>query len=155
MAEEQTRSLELDLPELICIEHSLAPSQAASGSDALGLAPSKDTCLKVGAALLEALNSQKPVSVGFTEDELWMMRERLSIYTSQGANTDLGLVIKSKVYYALLSIGNERGAEAVFGIVSTATVEPETDGGISRQEVDDAVRKWEESTGGTAIRESR
>ena len=87
--------------------------------------------------------SQRPLSVD--ETILWLLRERVSIYTSQGASADLGLVIKSKLYQALLSIGNMRAAEAVIGEVTTAEVQ--TDAGMSREEVDDAVRHWQEVSG--------
>ena len=101
MTEELSRNVELELAELICIEHTLAPSQAVVGSDEPGvLGPGKETCLKIGTAILEALSNQQPITVSFTEDELWLLRERVSIYTSQGANADLGLVIKAKLYQA-------------------------------------------------------
>lgn len=146
MMEELSRNLELELAELICIEHSLTPSQAVTGStEAGGLGPGKETCLKVGTAILEALGNQQPITVTFTEEELWLLRERVSIYTSQGASADLGLVIKTKLYQALLSIGNIRAAEAVLGDVNTAEDQPEA--GMSREEVDDAVRGWQEATG--------
>lgn len=146
MTEELSRNIELELAELICIEHTLSPSQAIAGSAESGvLGPGKETCLKIGTAILEALSNQQPIAVSFTEDELWLLRERVSIYTSQGANADLGLVIKSKLYQALLSIGNKRAAEAVLSDVTT--VDDQTDAGMSREEVDDAVRRWQEASG--------
>jgi hypothetical protein len=147
MSEEHARTIELELAELICIEHTLSPSQAIAGSTESGvLGPGKETCLKIGTAILEAMaNQSQPVGISFTEEELWLLRERVSIYTSQGANADLGLVIKAKVYQALLSIGNHRAAEAVLGQVATADGHTET--GMSREEVDDAVRRWQEVSG--------
>jgi hypothetical protein len=147
MTEELSRNIELELAELICIEHTLSPSQAIAGGAESGvLGPGKETCLKVGTAILEALaNQSRPVGISFTEEELWLLRERVSIYTSQGANADLGLVIKAKLYQALLSIGNKRAAEAVLGEVATA--EDRTEAGMSREEVDDAVRRWQEVSG--------
>src|SRR3990172_7743947 len=134
MTEDLSRNIELELAELICIEHTLSPSQAVAGSAESGvLGPGKETCLKIGTAILEALSAQsRPVGISFTEDELWLLRERISIYTSQGANADLGLVIKAKLYQALLSIGNIRAAEAVLGEVTTA--DDQTEAGMSREE---------------------
>lgn len=144
MTTDASRIIEFELPELICIENSLAPSQTGSAkSNDVSSAPTKETCLKVGAALLEALDTQSPaVAISFDEDELWMLRERLSIYTSQGPRMDLGLVVKSKVYAALLSIGNERAAEAAIG--GTLTAQDRADAELSREEVDDAIRRWQE-----------
>ena len=147
MTEELSRSVELELAELICIEHTLAPSQAVAGIMESGvLGPGKDTCLKIGTAILEALsNDSYPIGINFTEDELWLLGERVSIYTSQGSNADLGLVIKSKIYQALLSIGNNRAAEAV--LEEVAPVDEQAEEGMSREEVDDAVRRWQEISG--------
>ncbi|MDO8633576.1 MAG: hypothetical protein Q7K38_03525 [Candidatus Wildermuthbacteria bacterium] len=143
MTEELSRDVELELAELICIEHTLSPSQAVVGSAESGvLGPGKDTCLKIGTAMLEALSNQQPIAISFTEDELWLLRERVSIYTSQGANADLGLVIKAKLYRALLSIGNSRAAEAV--LEEIVPVDEQAEEGMSREEVDDAVRRWQE-----------
>ena len=145
MVEGLSRIIELEIAELICIEHALSPSQAVTGSNEAGAAgPGKETCLKIGTAILEALgNRSRPVGISFTDDELWLMRERVSIYTSQGANADLGLVIKAKLYQALLSIGNTRAAQAALGGVVT---DEEPDGAeMSREEVDDAVRRWKRS----------
>ena len=147
MTEEQSRNIEFELAELICIEHTLAPSQAVAGSAESGvLGPGKDTCLKIGTAILEALSNQQPIAISFTEDELWLLRERVSIYTSQGAAADLGLIIKSKFYQALLSIGNKRAAEAV--LEDAAMVGKDSEGeGLSREEVDDGIRRWNEADG--------
>jgi hypothetical protein len=147
MTEDLSRNIELERAELICIEHNLSPSQAIAGGAESGiLGPGKETCLKVGTAILEALSNQsRAVGISFTEDELWLLRERVSIYTSQGASADLGLVIKAKLYQALLSIGNKRGAEAVLGEVATSG--DQTEAGMSREEVDDAVRRWQEVSG--------
>ncbi|MBI4218981.1 MAG: hypothetical protein HY682_02480 [Chloroflexi bacterium] len=142
MMEETTRNLDLDLAELICIESCLAPSQAGkSGVDAAGPSPSRETCLKIGAAILESLSTQQPIGLSLTEDELWILRERVSVYTSQGASTDLGLVLKSKVYQALLSIDNTRAADTVLGDLGTA--DEDVDSGMTREEVDDAIRRWQ------------
>ena len=106
--EEPCRTVDLELTELVCIEHTLTPSEVAGGA---ALLASRDLCLKIATALLEALKRRVPISVSLTESELWLLRERCSIYTSQGANADLGLVIKSKLYEAILSISNERAAD--------------------------------------------
>lgn len=147
MTEDLSRNIELELAELICIEHTLSPSQAIAGSAECGVVgPGKETCLKIGTAILEALASQsRPVGISFTEEELWLLRERVSIYTSQGANADLGLVIKAKLYQALLSIGNIRAAEAVLGEV--VTTEDQAEIRMSREEVEDAVKRWQEASG--------
>lgn len=145
MTEELSRNIEFELAELICIEHALTPSQAVAGSPD---GPGKETCLKVGTALVQALSGPQIFTINFTEDELWQLRERVSIYTSQGANADLGLVIKSKIYQALLSIGNKRAADAVMSDAEvTAAQEGELDEPMSREEVDDAVRRWQEISG--------
>lgn len=144
MENEASRIIELELPELMCIEYSLAPSEIGSAkNDGGSPAPTRETCLKVGTALLEALEDQQPIGVSFHEGELWALRERLSIYTSQGPRTDLGLVVKSKVYAALLSIANERSAKDALGEMPTAR----NGTGLSRQEVDDALRMWAEANG--------
>ncbi|MBI4304918.1 MAG: hypothetical protein HY678_01235 [Chloroflexi bacterium] len=146
MIKNESRTIELDLPELICIEHTLAPSETVSAkSEDRSAATTRETCLKVGAALLDALDEERPVAVSFDEAELWLLRERLSIYSSQGARADLGLVVKSKVYQALLSIYNEREADSALGGVFP--VADTADAGPSRQEVDDAVRKWKKASG--------
>lgn len=147
MATEASGIIELELSELMCVESSLAPSETSSSGTGDGsTVPTRETCLKVGAALLEALQEPaRPAGISFNEDELWLLRERLSIYTSLGPRTDVGLAVKSKVYAALLSIANERSARDAFD--GMFTVQHGAGAGLSRQEVDDAIRKWADATG--------
>ncbi len=146
MATEASRDLELEPQELMWIESCLAPSQlAAREESAAAFAPGRETCLKVAEALLEALSGQSAVHVTFIEPELWVLRERVSIFASLGTNTQLGLSIKKKLYEAMLSIDNERGAGAVmegFGMADSGA-----GGAISSQEVLDGVAKWKQANG--------
>ncbi len=127
------------------VESCLSPSQFIARDDAQSASsPTREMCLKVGAALLEALNTQKYVAVTFTEQELWVLRERVDIYASQGTNTRLGLEIKKKLYEAMLSIDVERGAGAVLAGLSIS--EGASDGQMSGKEVHDAVARWKQAS---------
>ncbi len=143
MAAEASRSLDLALPELVLIESCLSPTEMANREERFAAAaPDRDMCLKVAAALLEASEREARIAVSFGESELWILRERVDIYASQGTNNRLGLDIKQKVYQALLSITNERAAGAFFaGVPTAAVVAPER---ISGEEMNDALRRWKE-----------
>jgi len=148
--DEALRTLTLELAELICIEHALSPSARFAEQDVNGLsdyAPSDTLCLRIGSALLEAITSQDTVTVSVSGAELWLLRERVSIYTSQGASADLGLVIKTKVYAALISIADELSLTDA-GIKDAPG---DTDGNDepSHEEVKDALEAWREAHPGT------
>ena len=144
MVSEASRNLDLEVSELMWIESCLTPSQmAAVDGPHPSEGPDQIMCLKVGTALLEALGAETLIAVSFTEDELWLLRERVDIYASQGANTRLGLGIKVKVYQALLSISNERAAGAVLSGLPGAGIHSEE--AMSSKGINDAVRQWSEA----------
>ena len=94
-----------DLYELMALEATLSPSEV-SGGDGKSLlpssVPSKDLCLKIGSALVQAREAGGAVDLTLSEPECWILRERVSIFTSIGQRHDLGMAIKMKLYHLLL-----------------------------------------------------
>lgn len=92
------------LYELLVIESVLTPTEAAMehqrAQDAL--MPSKELCLKVGSALLQARERDGEVVLALSEQECWVVRERVNIFASVGSKQDVGLTVKLKVYHMLL-----------------------------------------------------
>ena len=99
------------------MENALAPSVTTQKNG-----PAKDMMLRVGSALIESMRTQADESVYFEAAELWILRERLSIYASQGADTMLGMRLKAKVYAALIeSSANDVLSDLGIGVLD---VEP-------------------------------
>ena len=112
----ETDLLSFDRYELMLIEAALSPSTVSADSESLSSSPSKELCLKVGSALEETIASSKPdyrTSLNLTEQECWILQERINIFASSGPRVDSGISIKRELYRALLeyafdsSVGNE------------------------------------------------
>ena len=98
-------SVAFDLYELMALEATLSPSEVSGGDGKVLLSssvPSKDLCLKIGSALIQAREAGGAVDLVLTEPEFWVLRERVSIFTSIGQRHDLGMTIKLKLYRLLL-----------------------------------------------------
>lgn len=92
------------LYELLVIESVLTPTEAATDHQraADSLIPSRDLCLKVGSSLLQAREREGEVVLALSEQECWVVRERVNIFASVGPRQDVGLTVKLKVYRMLL-----------------------------------------------------
>lgn len=102
--------LHFEKSELLLIELALTPSEVSQGDG--GLLPasitSKELCLKIGSALLDALETGTEVDICLTEMECWVLRERVNILASLGTRGDVGLLVKKKLYQALLAYDLEK-----------------------------------------------
>lgn len=99
-----TDTVSFDLYELMALEATLSPSEVSAGegktpSQAM---PSRELCLKIGSALVQARETGGAVDLTLSEPECWILRERVSIFTSIGQRHDLGMAIKMKLYHLLL-----------------------------------------------------
>ncbi len=91
--------------ELKLLEYRLTPSEISASGDAGAPpddVPSKELVLKVGAALLHALEGEREVEISLTERECWVLRERVMITDSMGQDPSAGLKVKGKLYRALM-----------------------------------------------------
>ena len=125
--------MNLSLAELKLIERELSPSffsASASETSPVPLA-SRTLCLKVGGALLEVGNEGEVV-VKFDSEELWLLRERLDIAAISGANMNLGLDLKRKLYTEL------RALEVPY------TGETVTPTELTKDEINAALNTWNE-----------
>lgn len=80
--------------------------------------------LKIGAAFLESAPEKPPVTVHFTPDELWMLREVSKSGVALGTEK-VGLNLLTKVYAALLSVDAAAQVESAVSMLGeTETDEP-------------------------------
>lgn len=100
-----------DKAQLMLMESALSPSEVSqdrTGTSPSSL-PSKELCLKVGSALIQALEGVEAPLV-LTEEECWTLRERVNIFTAVGERVDAGLTVKALLYQLLLQYAAEREA---------------------------------------------
>lgn len=139
--EDGSAEIELDMDELLVLEHLLTPSELQMPQDESGLAhpslPSKEMCLKIGWAWLEAQQAQASLSVTFNAQELWIMRERVDIFVSLATSPHLGMTLKRKLYTALREV--EAAPVMGYRLVSEHTEQ-------NAGEVRDALREVEPKT---------
>lgn len=102
------RAVSLTLAELVCIENTLSPSQVVQE-----VGPDKTMVLRIGGALVEAQKTTQDQLVWLSDADLWLLRERLSVYAAQGVSVSLGLVLKCKIYEAPLSINAEAAVKSL------------------------------------------
>ena len=101
--------IEFGLDQLLILESMLTPSEVSLDKPEplpLGV-PIKELCLKIGSALVQAAKGQR-VPLVLTETECWILRERVSIFTTVGTNQQEGLEIKLLLYKLLLEYAAER-----------------------------------------------
>lgn len=104
--ESPAKSITLDEDELGLIESHLTPSEVGQvGTDGFlpDNVPTRSFCLKIGSALAEAYNTKAPLEVALTQEECWILRERLSIYERIANRQNGGLLLKLKIYGLLQS----------------------------------------------------
>ena len=123
----------LSLGELVCVENVLAPSVTTQRGG-----PAKAMMLRVGSALIEGMQTQADQSVYFEAAELWILRERLSIYASQGADTMLGMRLKAKVYAALIAVSAKETISGLGLGDADADAEYASEGPAESESSDDA-----------------
>ena len=95
----------LDRALLILIEGELSPTERVGTSEKPGrfrMAPDEEMCLKVGGGLIAV--GEGKVEVTWTETELWILRERVSITAASGGNPRAGYDLKRMVYEELLAL---------------------------------------------------
>ena len=102
-----------DSYELMALESVLSPSEVMAGGEGKMLSPavlSKELCLKIGSALIQAREIGGAVDIVLSETECWALRERVNIFMSIGQRHDVGLTIKLKLYQLLLAYAFAREA---------------------------------------------
>ena len=82
--------------ELLLIEAVLSPSEISEYEHTKGTVY-KDFLLHVGAVLVHG-----HIDFSITEEELWILRERINVFAAVGNNLDVGLRLKKKIYALLL-----------------------------------------------------
>lgn len=96
--------------ELTLLAHRLTPSEVSMRTEGSFLppdVPSKELCLKIGSALLQAMESNGEVEIAINEHEGWALRERVSPF-EQVATLPVGLSITKKLFGLLLEFDGER-----------------------------------------------
>lgn len=97
--------------EVLLIESVLSPTELVGHADSPPL-PTKEMCLKLGSALYEMTSRAQgtetttppaTLEVVFTDQELWILRERLNIFAVLGDDTSIGVRLKTKIYEELRS----------------------------------------------------
>lgn len=105
-------ALAFDPHELMALESVLTPSEVSTEAQKAQpqSAPTRDLCLKIGSALLQSREQGGEVIMVLTEQEVWLLRERISVFMAIGSRSDVGLSIKLKLYGLLLDYAFAREA---------------------------------------------
>ena len=127
-------NLTFDRYELTYLEMVLAPSEIAvecNGDSFLPKCiPTKRLCMAIGSAWMEALASNNEVGIALTEQDLWILRERVNLGATIGQER-VGQTIKTKLYQALQAVE----VKLATGMETISYQEP------SYKEVTDALEK--------------
>lgn len=126
--------------EVLLLEERLVPSEVsverAGGGFLPSGVPSKELVLKVGSAYLEVVDGAREVEVVLTEEECWVLRERVRQADGIGSHGYVGRGLKAKIYRMLM----EFDARKRLGEVKVVGVEEPKK---SWEEVRDALARAE------------
>ena len=102
--------------ELLLLESLLTPTEHDPRE------PTRSMCLRIGSAMLDVADDGT-IAIAFDEGELWILRERVSIFSGVGSNARVGWELKRKIYIALLHRDEERDYRGL-GVDATGSTSP-------------------------------
>lgn len=119
--------LEVNRDELIFIDVALYPTEITHQQELLdAYIPSKELAKKVGYALLETADSGGNTKLVLSENECWMLRERIDVRTGTSTRPKLGFELKCKLYEILLEFETDRGVIEITDSLPTGNRQEKT-----------------------------